>query len=455
MRTFIRRLVLTVIVLVVLIISLAWALGFPPAYLFNAPQVATGIGAKLSCSMRYVMGLSEQQAAADIEVYSPILKLLNYRYNDETRSSSAAIGPYVRTASYKENFGCYLDYANSQKRDFLYWPKSSQQHDLANIAWPAGHQVTTTLPLYQSQLKAILDEDNAQGHDTRALLVVHKGNVVAEAYADGFDEHSVFLGWSMAKSFTGLMVGQLQMLGKLNAHEHGLFPQWSDDERSAITIKNLLQMTDGLAYDEIYDPGQTAPAMLFQAPSAAQYMIDLPVRDSIGEYYRYSSGSTVLLNKLVQQRWGQSNAEAVRNLADQFFKPFALYNMTFEADADGLLMGSSYLYATARDWAKLGQLMLNGGEINGKRIVTPEWIAEALEPNTSYNEQYFGMHWWLNRGVGAPRWPSLPENAFAAQGNRDQRVLVLPDQELVIVRLGWSKDKYRDDEVFKTISGWF
>ena len=119
------------------------------------------------------------------------------------------------------------------------------------------------------------------GHDTRALLVVHNGNIVAEAYAPGYTERSLFLGWSMAKSITGLMIGQLEMQGKLEVTETGLFPQWQDG-RSNISIEQLLHMTDGLAYDEIYDPGATAPAMLFQHPSAAAYMLSLPLRDEPG-----------------------------------------------------------------------------------------------------------------------------------------------------------------------------
>lgn len=452
MRTFFKRMLWLFALSMALLLAIAWALGFSPRYFLNAPQVATGIGAKLSCSMRYVMGLSDEQAQRDIEVYSPIFKLLTYRYNDDAQTATAAIGPYERSASYKEPFGCYLDYRYSQRRDVLSWPTPSQSDE----PWPKGHSVTTLLPLYQSRLKALLDEDNALGHDTRALLVVHQGQVVAEAYGEGFNEDSLFLGWSMAKSFTGLMVGQLEMLDKLSTDERNLFPEWAEDERANIAIAHLLQMTDGLDYDEIYDPGQSAPAMLFQAPSAAQYMIHRAARDRIGEHYRYSSGSTVLLNKIVQNRWSPSNIEAVRNIATEFFKPFALHKMEFEADADGLLMGSSYLYTTARDWAKLGQVMLNGGEINGVRIVSEDWIERSLTPNTALNgEGDFGFHWWLNRGAEVKRWPSLPDNAFAAQGNREQRVLVLPDQELVIVRLGWSKGDYRDDEVFKIISGWF
>ena len=451
MKKTLRWIMALLIAVPLLLVTAAWAvLGYSPSYLYNAPSVATGIGAKLACSMRYVMAQNEQQSAADIKIYSPILALLDYHYDDEHRRVSASLGSYERTASWKEGIGCYLDYAGFNTRDTLHWP----EQDAITADWPQGYEVHSIQPDIQQKLAAMLAEDNALGHDTRALLVVHNGAIVAEAYAPGYHERSLFLGWSMAKSITGLMIGQLEMQGKLSVSETNLFPQWQD-ERRAISIEQLLHMTDGLAYDEIYDPGATAPAMLFQHASAADYMLSLPLRDQPGTFYRYSSGSTNLLALLVQQRVADNPADAMNSIAEQFFRPLGMQRMVYETDAAGLLMGSSYLYATARDWAKVGQLMLNGGEINGTRIVTEDWISRALQPNTSANKRDFGYHWWLNKATDEPRWPGLPDNTFAAQGNRDQRVLVIPDQNLVIVRLGWSPGKYRDNENFVEIAGWF
>jgi CubicO group peptidase (beta-lactamase class C family) len=129
--------------------------------------------------------------------------------------------------------------------------------------------------------------------------------------------------------------------------------------------------------------------------------------------------------------------------------------LTYEMDPSGLFVGSSYLYATARDWARFGQLMLNGGEINGARLVTEDFVARSVEPNSSENERAYGYQWWLNRGDGKLRWPSLPLNAYAAMGNRDQRVTVLPDEDIVIVRLGWSAKEYIDNRNFSEIASWF
>lgn len=451
MQQILRWSLVTLLLVPLVVAGAAWAvLGFSPVALYHTPSVATGIGARLACSMRYVMQQSPQQSDHDIRLYSPVLALLDYHYDDAQRQVRVALGGYQRSASWQEGVGCALDYTGYDQRPLLHWPVAAT----AAAPWPRGHEVNTLKPLLQTRLAAMLAADNELGHDTRALLVVHRGQIVAEAYAPGYDENSLFLGWSMAKSITGLLVGQLELQGKLQVTDTGLFPQWQD-ERRQISIEHLLHMTDGLAYDELYDPGATAPAMLFQQPSAADYMLSLPLRDEPGRHFRYASGSSILLSELVQQHHGSSPAEAIGEIARQFFQPLGMQRMVYETDAAGLLMGSSYLYASARDWARLGQLMLNRGQINGQRLVSEDWVARSLQPNGSANKRDFGYHWWLNNASEEPRWPALPGSIFAAQGNREQRVLVMPEQELVIVRLGWSPKKYRDNENFAVIAGWF
>src|SRR5690606_8864046 len=117
-------------------------------------------------------------------------------------------------------------------------------------------------------------------------------------------------------------------------------------------------------------------------------------------------------------------------------------NAVFETDAAGVFVGSSYFYAAARDWARLGQLMLNGGVLNGHRVVSREWVSQSVTPNASENTRAYGYQWWLNAGDAALRWPDLPADAFAAQGNRQQVLMVIPSEDLVIARLGWTSGSY-------------
>ena len=118
----------------------------------------------------------------------------------------------------------------------------------------------------------------------------------------------------------------------------------------------------------------------------------------------------------------------------------------FEPDAAGVPVGSSYFFAPARDWARLGQLMLNKGTINGTRVVSEDWIAKSLQPGPAENTSSYGYQWWLNTGGADKRWPSLPETTFSATGNRQQFMMMVPSENLIVVRLGWTSGQYPTDE---------
>jgi CubicO group peptidase (beta-lactamase class C family) len=119
-----------------------------------------------------------------------------------------------------------------------------------------------------------------------------------------------------------------------------------------------------------------------------------------------------------------------------------------EPDPSGVFVASSYAYLSARDWARLGQLMLNGGVLNNQRIISRDWVEQAREPNTSSNDRRYGYQFWLNDGGAQPRWPELPSDSFAMLGNRMQVVMVVPSHHAVLVRLGWSPGAYPTAERF-------
>jgi len=452
MRKFFYRLSLFLVLGLLSLLAIAhWGLGYSPIYIYNAPSVVTGIGAKLACSARYVSGYDSEKTARDIEVYSPILTLLDYQYDDTKKAVSASmLGIKTRNAHYQPGIGCALSYAGINERKNIHWPDVHARQE----AWPAGNDISTIESSVQTKLEQMLRSDNQNGHDTRALLIAHKGKVIAEVYVDGIDESTPLLGWSMAKSVNSLMLGQLELTGAVNVAEKDLFPQWKADARSEISIEDLLHMTDGLDYQEDYDPGDTAVRMLFQEPDVAEYVIGRKLLTAPGEQFNYSSGTANVISRIIQDRIeGDVQADTDYLLA-QFIQPLGMSNVTFEMDASGQYQGSSYIYATARDWARIGQLMLNKGEINGTRIVSESWVERSLQPNQSKNKPAYGYQWWLNAGAVGKRWKDLPSNTFAAMGNREQRVLVIPDEELVIVRLGWSPKDYPDNDNFKQILSW-
>jgi CubicO group peptidase (beta-lactamase class C family) len=451
MKKWLIRVLSAFSVVIGLLLAIAyWGLGYSPNYLVNAPSVATGIGAKLACSAKYVSEFKEEKIAADIKVYSSILALLDYQYNDDRKTVVAALGPFARSASFHPSVGCYLDYDKNDPRKSI-----SVAPVVAPIAaWPKGNVVFTIDGNIQEKLDQMLKADNQQGHDTRALLIVKNGKIVAESYAKGINAATPLLGWSMTKSVNALLLGQLEMQGLVDVEDTRLFSEWKD-ERKNIRLEDLLTMTDGLAYEEEYDPGQIATKMLFQSEDTAKFMTRVKQRHTPGEYFEYSSGTANLLSEIIHQNIEGTNQQDIVEVYDRFFRPLGMTSVTLETDAKGLMMGSSYMFASARDWAKIGQLMLNNGELNGQRFVSKSWVDRSIMPNHSENKKSYGYQWWLNKGSQTKRWPSLPQSSYAALGNREQRLLVVPEEQIVIVRLGWSKDDYIDDENFSAIVSWF
>ena len=412
-----------------------------------APGVATGIGSKLLCSARYVSGFSQQQSFDDLVQYSGILQEITVDYDDVQKSVTTSLfGLSEKTANYLPNIGCAIDYSGFNQRASL----QTEQVSASDEAWPAGDNIGAADSDMEGMLQRLLAKDNEEGFNTRAFLVAHRGKVVAEAYGQGADADTPLLGWSMAKSLTAIMLANLEYHEELDLDAAPEFELWAGDERSQIRISDMLTMTDGLAFSEEYNPGDDATAMLFTEPSSSDFVMDKAALHAPGSRFNYSSGTANLLARIYFEKAGgnQGNYDAYMESIHQVL---AFQNAIFEVDASGVFMGSSYLYASARDWARIGQLMLNGGTINGARIMTEDWVSRATTPNTSENQRAYGYQWWLNRGNEALRWSDMPADAYSAQGNRQQYLMVIPSLDLVIVRLGWTAGGYPVNEIFSEI----
>ena len=436
------------VVLLGSMVGIIGLLGLSPAYIISAPGVASGMGAKILCSARYVSGFSEQQAYDDLLQYSPVLEYLAIDYSPAEKSvTTSLIGLSSATAVYLPGVGCANQYPGFDQRSTL----QARELPVFSSQWPHGNRVETIDAQMQELIEQLLEQDNSAGLNTRALLVAHKGQIIAEAYGQSAGPETPLLGWSMAKSLTSVMIGNLELRGLLAAGNAPEFPEWSDDERSGIRIDHLLTMTDGLSFSEEYDPGDDATAMLFTEPSASAYVLGKSLLNPPGTDFNYSSGTANLLSRLYFERTGGTVQSNYEDFIDHIAVPLSFQHSIFETDASGVFVGSSYLYASARDWARLGQMMLNDGVLNGHRIVSADWVARSTQPNTSQNGPAYGYQWWLNQGAEQLRWPDLPEESYAAQGNRQQNMMVIPSADLLIVRLGWTSGDYPLNERFARI----
>ena len=450
-----RRVLPWVAVLIGGLIGLAMlalqALGMSPTSLSANIAVGTGISAKLACSGRYLSGFDEAQIRDDLASYSPATDWLSIRLDDaEGRATADLLGFSQTSATFRQGLGCTLDKpvlaqdaAGLLDRLNPPVPPPVDKQSL----WPQGARV----PEPDERLAAVLAKsmalDAQEDLQTRALVLVQGGQIVAEAYASGITPDTPLMGWSQGKSLTSLMLGWLQMRGQISVAEQQLFPLWANDSRSEISIENLLQMSSGLDFAEVYAPGSDATRMLFMDPVASALPMQSALEHSPGTHFYYSSGTTNLLTLLFSQRVGGPQ-NAINHLYQDILWPLGMRHTTLEPDASGIFIGSSNIYASARDWARLGQVFLRQGELNGVRIAGTSYMQALMQPNTSANAPAYGYQVWLNRGGKDLRWPDLPADAYAFTGNRGQVVMIIPSLDTVMVRLGWSANYYPRNQRF-------
>jgi len=294
-----------------------------------------------------------------------------------------------------------------------------------------------------------LFSDPAVG-ETRAVLVLHDGRIVAERYEPGYDRNTRMLGWSMAKSVTGVMIGLLVADGRLRLDQPAPVPLWRrpGDPRGEITLRELLQMRSGLRHreeaDPVYDADTVRMLFLDGRDDMAAYAEAQPLAAIPGREWRYSTTTSVILADIAARALTDSRDPNLRRLAvadylrARLFEPLGMHSATPEFDAAGTMIGGSMIEATARDWAKFGEFLRNGGVVGGTRILPRSWVQFMTTP--APGNRGYGAQLWLNAaqpGAHDDLFPGrAPSNLFACIGHLGQYVLVSPAQHLTVVRLG-------------------
>ncbi|HSO69582.1 MAG TPA: serine hydrolase, partial [Arachnia sp.] len=271
---------------------------------------------------------------------------------------------------------------------------------------------------------------------TRAVVVLHDGQLLAERYADGFTAQTPQLGWSMAKSVANLLTGVMVANDRVAVDDDALRPEWTDARRD-ITVDDLMRGTSGLQWDETYDLGTPITRMLYLEEDMAGYVAGLPLAHTPGEYQQYSSGGTNLLCSVLTERAGVDADLPRRGL----LVPLGLSSAVWESDATGTPVCSSYLWATPRDWASIGQFALQDGVWEGGRLLPEGWMAASTTVTevAESEEVGYAAGWSVNRlPDGSLVDDSLPADAYWATGHDGQRMYVVPSAGLVVVRLGFS-----------------
>ncbi len=332
-------------------------------------------------------------------------------------------------------------------RDLVPLPEQSPYVPWPTQAWAVGWPGEG---VDGEKLEALMDRAFAEPAPedlpgTRATLVVHRGRIVAERYADGFSADRLFLSQSVAKTVLGVVVGVAVKDGLMDIDEKaGVAPWQGEDPRAAITVNNLMQMSDGLDFTEDYfNPFRSdVLPMLFgeHREDMAAYVASRDLKHEPGTHFTYSSGTANLLSSLVRDAVGGRQVDYEIFMRERLFNPIGMTSAEPEFDGSGTWVGSSWLHATARDWARFGLLMLRGGAWDGQQIVPEGWIDYMRTPLAHDPKGVYGAMTWLNTGRLEEQVPirleGLPADTFIASGHRGQYIIMVPSKDLVIVRLG-------------------
>ncbi|MGV9002590.1 serine hydrolase domain-containing protein [Flavobacterium sp.] len=280
-------------------------------------------------------------------------------------------------------------------------------------------------------LDAAFDKKEEKSKRTRSIVILYKGKLLAEKYQDGFNKDSKILGWSMTKSITATYFGILQHQGKINIMQAAPLVEWQNDSRKTITINDLLHMNSGLEWEEKYDKISDATKMLFVEKDMTKSQLNKPLVGKPNNSWNYSSGTTNLLSGILRQQF-KSHQEYLDFWYSSLIDKIGMDSMLIETDMAGNFVGSSYGWATTRDWAKFGQLYLNKGNWNGEQIFDKSWAKYVATPTHSSNGRYGGQ-FWLNTNS---YFPDAPKDMYYASGFQGQMVAIFPSHDLVIVRMG-------------------
>jgi hypothetical protein len=316
--------------------------------------------------------------------------------------------------------------------------------------WPAGDAVSGNadgLIRDPAALDAALADafeagafgDKASAPETRSIAVVHQGALIRSVHAEGWSGTATHYSASMSKTVAAAIVGIMAGEGRMALEDQGLLPEWSDGRR-AIRVRHLLDMESGLDFNEEYAGAADPPAMLYRAPSASLYAAAKPARAAPGTNFYYSSGDTNILMRVARLRSGMARGEWERVPRERLFAPVGMRSALFETDAEGDFVGSTFVFASAHDWARFGLMLADGGVVDGVQVVPADFVMRMRAP-TALSEGRYSTQTWFRGGV-----PGQPGRTVELAGYGGQYVTIVPETRTVIVRLGFQANRAAWDQ---------
>lgn len=417
---------------------------FITRYIYLAATIVSAYGAKTACSAVYLQHRKIQTVIAE-ELSGFPFSVATYTLHEQDASVTGSVWGFAkRKAIYREGLGATLVNDSSEARiraqSFNLPVKPVTYTD--SIRWPNGDMLPDTLPrnIDTIQLNAILQHELNASDDrhTKAMVVVYNGQLIAEKYTGDYDKNTLMPGWSVSKSITGALTGILVKEGRLDVNAPAPVAEWKGTGKEKITLKQLLQQTSGLDYEENYKSPSTATDMLFKKGDAAAYAAQLPLKYTPGSVFNYSSGNTNIISGVIRHAAGEKNYYAFPY--EKLFYRIGMYSIVLEPDASGTYIGSSFCYATARDYARFGLLYYNNGKWNNEQLLPEDWVKATVQPSAADTLQHYGYQFWLNgfdKNNPLQRWyPDVPADMYFADGFGGQDIYIIPSKKLIVVRLG-------------------
>lgn len=432
----------------------------------NTLYVAAGFAAKNICSGHFISGFSGELVVNEgLLPVNDSFAYVDFNIDEQQQQVlTSALGIYNRKAIYTDGIGCTLLAVGEESLSRQISKLANVGTD-ANFTWfNASARENSDISsinynqLNQSVMSAFEEPAETVNRRTKAVVVIYKGQLIAEKYAEGIDSNTSLLSWSMAKSITNMQVGLLIKDGKLDLERPAPVPQWqgASDGRSQITLDHLMRMSSGLEFNERNGIGSDTALMLSVKASAGDFAADKPVIYEPDTSWAYSSGTSNIIAGIVKRSIGGDFQQYYEFTQKRLFHPMGIVSAQLEVDANGTFIGSSYMYATARDWAKLGQLFLQDGVWNNQRLLPEGWVKYSTTPSKTDPLNHYGAHFWLNldptvsedtvssknrsdkdKKVKQRKWSSVPQDAYYMAGFQGQFVVIIPSKDLVVVRLGY------------------
>lgn len=408
-------------------------------------RVGTAVVSQRLCSGVFVSGLDPDKLYA--EAVKPIpgqdslakhLKIDVDRKGREVTTRWAGI--FESRAVYHEGFGCRVVHGDDA-RYAQRWTGSEVVGEKPIATDPRGQlEVAAASPRLEAALGAAFAEPEKPPYRfVKAIVILHDGKLVAERYAPGYGAETPVLGYSLSKSVINGLIGILVRQGKLSVVQRAPVAEWAyaSDPRHAITVEQLMRMSSGLAIEESDTGLDPVSRMLFMESDMGGFAARSKLKATPGTQWEYTSGNALILSRIIRDAVGGHGEDVAEFARKELFEPLGITTATIEFDAAGTPVGSTNVLASARDWARFGELYRNDGVVNGRRILPEGWVKYSAAP-TLHNP--YGAGFWTNRGAyGYAKHrieAGMPEDAFYGSGNLGQRVVVIPSEGLVVVRLG-------------------